>query len=125
MFIRYVCIICLIMITTTSCCAKDSICILEKERKAETPVGCVVEETGVFVGKVTSAVEIAATGQRQISVENETGECRIFPFCATTKIVDTAVSVATFNVLKTGKKVKVEYIKEGTAEKAKSVTVTN
>ncbi|HPM42426.1 MAG TPA: hypothetical protein PLV52_01175 [Candidatus Omnitrophota bacterium] len=106
------------------CYAKDNICVLEKERKAQTPVGCVVEETGVFVGKITSSMEIAATGQRQITVENETGECRIFPFCATTKVIDAAVGAATFNVLKTGKQVQVEYVKEGSADKAKSVTVT-
>ena len=113
-----------IIIIATTCYAKDNICVLEKERKAQTPVGCVVEETGVFVGKITSSMEIAATGQRQITVENETGECRIFPFCATTKVIDAAVGAATFNVLKTGKQVQVEYVKEGSADKAQSVTVT-
>lgn len=124
MFNKVMTLICAIMITATACYAKDNICVLEKERKAETPVGAVVEETGVFVGKITSAMEIAATGQRQITVENQTGECRIFPFCTTTKVVDAAVGAATFNALKKGETVKVDYVTEGTTEKAKSVMIT-
>lgn len=113
-----------ISIMCASSYAKDKICVIDKDKIAQSPAGAVVETTGIFIGKITSAVEIAATGQRQLSVRNETGECRIFPFDATTKIVDATTNTATFNVLKTGKDVKVEYAEEGGVDKAKSVTVT-
>lgn len=98
---------------------KGSVCVLEKEPKATEPVGAVVETVGVFVGKIMSACEIACTGERKLTVENETGECKIFPFCATTKVADSTFHATTFNQLKKGEKVKVEYNEKG----AQAVTV--
>ncbi len=101
----------------------DTLCVLKKEPTATGPIGAVVECCGVFVGKIASAVEISATGERKLTVENETGECRVFPFCKATKIVDGAFHGVTGGKLKAGQKVKVEYQKEGSAETAKTVTV--
>ena len=103
--------------------AESNICVLKKEPKATTPVGAVVECCGVIVGKLASAVEISATGVRQVTVENETGECKVLPFCAAAKVMDSSFNAMTFDQLKAGEKVKVEYVKEGGAEKAKTVTV--
>lgn len=108
-----------ILVANAACHAADTQCVLEKEPKATEPIGAVVETVGVFVGKIVSACEIACTGERKIAVENETGECKIFPFCATTKVADNTFHGVTFNQLKKGEKVKVEYTEKG----AKSVTV--
>lgn len=102
---------------------KDKFCVIEKVPTATGPIGAVIETTGVFVGKIASATEIAFTGERKIMVENETGECRIFPFCAATKVVDKAFNAATFGQLKKGEKVKVDYTTDGGIEKAKEVTI--
>ena len=104
--------------------AADKYCVIDKEPKAKEPIGAIVETTGVFVGKIVSACEIAITGERKITVENETGECKIFPFCQTTKLADDTFNAVTFNKLKAGEKVKVEYAEDGGTAKAKSVTVT-
>jgi len=112
-----------LMIAGTAWGAEDRFCVIEKTPTAKNPVGAVVETTGVFVGKIVSAVEIACTGERKITVENETGECKIFPFCATTKISDKAFNTVTFSALDKGDTVKVEYMKENGAEKAKAVVV--
>jgi hypothetical protein len=102
---------------------KDTKCVIEREPQAKEPVGAIVETAGVFTGKILSAAEIAFTGERKIMVKNETGECRIFPFCATTKMADDAFNAVTFNQLKKGYKVKVEYSRDGDTVKAQSVTV--
>ncbi|MCM8760727.1 MAG: hypothetical protein NC938_05250 [Candidatus Omnitrophica bacterium] len=81
-------------------------CVIEKEPKAKEPVGAVIETAGVFVSKILSATEIACTGERKLTVENETGECRVFPFCATTKVTGEAFDTITFNQLKNGEKAK-------------------
>jgi len=107
------------LVASAACYAADTRCVLEKEPQATEPVGAVVETVGVFVGKIVSACEIACTGERKLTVENETGECKIFPFCATTKVADSTFHTATFNQLKKGEKVKVEYTEKG----AKAVTV--
>ncbi|MDD5422709.1 MAG: hypothetical protein WC592_00885 [Candidatus Omnitrophota bacterium] len=92
--------------------------------KATEPVGVVIEAGGVFVGTVVGATEEAVTGEKKLTVKSDTGETRIFPFTETVKIVDDTVNAVTFNQLKEGQKVVVEYLKEGNTEKAKSVTVT-
>ena len=102
---------------------KDRFCVIEKRPTATEPVGAVVETTGVFVGKIASALEVAFTGERKITVENETGEARIFPFAATTKVVDGTFNTVTFDKLKKGDKVKVDYMKDGGIDKAEEVTV--
>lgn len=102
---------------------KDRFCVIEKVPTAQGPIGAVVETAGVFAGKIASATEIAFTGERKLTVENETGECRIFPFCATTKIADKTFNAATFNRLKRGEKVKVEYTEENGMVKTEKVTV--
>lgn len=111
------------MIACTAWGAEDKFCVIHKEPKATEPVGAVVETAGVFVGKIAAMTEIAFTGERKLTVENETGECRIFPFCATTKIADDTFHAATFNQLKKGEKVKVEYAEEGGVAQARKVTV--
>jgi hypothetical protein len=111
------------IIACTACCAEDKFCVIEKEPKAKGPIGAVVETAGVFAGKIASATEIAFTGERKITVENETGECRIFPFCATTKVADEAFHTATFNQLQKGKSVKVEYKEESGVAKAEKVII--
>ena len=116
-------VVSMVMLCATVVCAEDTLCVIEKEPKAKTPVGAVVECAGVFVGKIASACEIAATGQRQITVENQTGECRVFPFCTTTKIADKTFGAATFDSLKPGKPVEVTYVEEGGTPTAESVTV--
>ena len=108
-----------VIAASAACYAADTQCVLEKEPQATEPVGAVIETAGVFVGKIVSACEIACTGERKIAVENETGECKIFPFCATTKVADSTFHAATFNQLQKGEKVKVEYTDTCT----KSVTV--
>lgn len=113
----------LIVSYASSHAKEDSYCVLKKPPTAKTPLGAIVECVGVFTGKLASAIEISATGERRITVENETGECRIFPFCATTKVVDGAFNTLTANQLKEGKSVKVEYIREEGTEKAQSVIV--
>ena len=102
---------------------KEKFCVIEKTPTATTPVGAVLETVGVFTGKITSAIEIACTGERRITVENETGECRIFPFCETTKVADKAFETITFDKLKKGERVKVDYMEEGGVKKAKEVTI--
>jgi len=116
-------VIVMILLVGAACYAADKFCVIEKEPKAKGPVGAVVETTGVFVGKIVSAVEISMTGERKITVENETGECRIFPFCKTTKIADDTFNAVTFNTLKTGENVKVKYAEEGGSAKAEEVIV--
>lgn len=113
----------IIIIACTVSYAKDKYCVIDKEPKATEPVGAVVETVGVFVGKIASATEIAFTGERKITVENETGECKIFPFCATTKVADEAFHTATFNQLKKGEKVRVEYKEELGVAKVDKVTI--
>ena len=102
---------------------KDKFCVLEKTPTATSPVGALVETTDLFVGKIASAVEIAVTGERKITVENETGECRIFPFSATTKVVDATFNTVTFDQLKKGENVKVKYTEDAGIAKAAEVTV--
>lgn len=102
---------------------KDKMCVIHKAPTATSPIGAVVETTGVFVGKIASAVEIAVTGERKITVENETGECRIFPFCTTTKVVDATFNTVTFDQLKKGESVEVKYADEAGVEKAEEVIV--
>ena len=111
------------MVACTSYCADDKFCVIEKKPQATEPVGAVIETAGVFVGKIAAATEIAFTGERKLTVENETGECRIFPFCATTKIADDTFHTATFNQLKKGECVKVKYSKDGGIEKAEEVII--
>ncbi len=96
----------------------------EKTPKATEPVGAVIEAGGVFIGKVAGGVEQATTGERKITVESDTGETRVFPIDETVKIVDGTFNALTFDKLKAGEKVSVEYSKEGETEKAKSITVT-
>jgi len=102
---------------------KGKYCVIEKIPTATSPAGAVVETVGVFVGKIASAVEIACTGERKITVENETGDCKIFPFCATTKVIDESFGAVTFDKLKKGESVKVDYAEDGGIEKAKEVTI--
>ena len=102
---------------------KEKLCVIEKKPTATSPIGAILETIGVFTGKITSAVEIACTGERKITVENETGECRVFPFLAATKIADEAFSAVTFDKLKKGERVKVDYTEDGGIEKAKEVTI--
>lgn len=111
------------LIASTVCYAADKLCVIDKEPTAKEPIGAVVETTGVFVGKIVSAAEIAFTGERKLTVENETGECKIFPFCAATKLSDETFNAVTFNQLKRGEPVKVEYAQDGGVEKAKTVIV--
>lgn len=94
---------------------------VEKTPKATEPVGAVIETGGVFVGKIIGSVEKATTGKKEITVQSDTGETRVFPFAETTELVDNTFNALTFNQLKAGEKVKVEYKKEGGA--AKAVTV--
>lgn len=97
---------------------------VEKAPEANEPVGAVIETTGVFVGKVVGAVERAITGKKEITVQSDTGETRVFLFAETTKIVDNTFNALTFNQLKKGEKVSVEYDRRGGADQAKAVTVT-
>lgn len=92
--------------------------------KATEPVGAVVEAGGVFVGTVVGATEEAVTGEKKLTVKSDTGETKVFPFTETVKIVDDTVNALTFNQLKEGQRVIVEYMKEGNDEKVKSVSVT-
>lgn len=112
-----------IMVACTACCAKDKFCVIDKKPTATEPIGAVVETAGVFVGKIASATEIAFTGERKITVENETGECKIFPFHAATKVADDTFHAATFNQLQKGESVKVKYSKEDGVEKAEEVII--
>ena len=102
---------------------KDRFCVIDKEPQAQGPVGAVVETAGVFAGKIASATEIAVTGERKIMVENETGDCRIFPFSVTTRIADRTFNTATFDQLKKGEPVKVEYTEKGGSAVADKVTI--
>lgn len=111
------------MIVCVACCAEDKFCVIDKTPKATEPVGAVVETAGVFIGKIAAMTEIAFTGERKLTVENETGECKIFPFCATTKVADDTFHAATFNQLKKGECVKVKYSEEGGVEKAEEVII--
>ena len=111
------------ILACAACCAADRFCVLEKEPQAKCPAGSVVETVGVFVGKIASAFEIALTGERKITVENETGETRIFPFRATTQVTDDTFNAVTFNQLKYGECVKVEYTEDRGVAKAEKVTI--
>jgi hypothetical protein len=102
---------------------KPKRCVLEKEPCATEPIGAIIETTGVIVGKILSATEIACTGERKIMVETESGECRLFPFCATTKVADKTFHAITFDQLKKGEKVKVDYTEAGGKAKANKVTI--
>lgn len=117
--------VCIAVLAGNCCAAEDNFCVLKKEPKAKGPIGAVVECAGVFVGEIASAVEISATGERKLTVANETGECKVFPFGATTKIADQTFSAVTPGSLKTGDKVKVNYEKVGGKEKATQITVMN
>ena len=111
------------MIACAACCAEDKFCVIKKKPQATEPVGAVIETAGVFVGKIAAATEIAFTGERKLTVENETGECRIFPFRATTKLADDTFHTVTFNQLKKGECVKVKYSKDGGIEMAEEVII--
>ena len=91
--------------------------------KATEPVGAVVETGGVFIGKVSSAVEKSLGGKGDITVVDETGKTKVFPVDPTVKIIDNTFNALTLNQLKQGEKVSVEYTKEGGTEKAKSIQV--
>ena len=47
---------------------KDRFFVVDKTPIATEPIGAVVETTGVFVGKIVSAAEIAFTGERKLTV---------------------------------------------------------
>lgn len=91
--------------------------------KATEPVGAVVETGGVFIGKVSSAVEKSLGGEGNVTVVDETGKTKIFPVDPTVKIIDNTFNALTLNQLKAGQKVSVEYTKEGGSDKAKSIQV--
>lgn len=97
----------------------------EPGMQATEPVGAVIEAGGVFVGTVSSIVADTATGGRgTVTVADENGQTKIFPVDETVKVVDAAFNAVTFNQLKTGEKVEVEYSKApGGAEKASSIKV--
>jgi len=80
----------------------------EKAPKATEPFGAVIETTGVFVGKIVGATEEALTGERKVTVKNDTGETRIFPFNETVELVDKGFHALTFNQLKPGEDVTVK-----------------
>ena len=98
-------------------------CVLEKQPQATEPIGAVIETTGAIIGKILSATEIACTGERKIMVETESGECRIFPFCATTKVADKTFHAVTFDKLKKGETVKVDYTQTGDTARANKVVI--
>ncbi|HPS20322.1 MAG TPA: hypothetical protein PKY78_04975 [Candidatus Omnitrophota bacterium] len=75
----------------------------------------------VVTGKVLSVM--AGEKENSVTVENESGETKIFPIDQTAQIVDASLNVATLGALKSGDKVKVEGTKAGDKETVKSVTV--
>ncbi len=106
----------------------SSICYAAEgdEPAATEPVGAVIEATGVFVGKITSVIGESTTGGKidtTVTVADESGKTKIFPVDETVKIVDATFNALTLDQLKEGKKVSVEYSKEGDSEKAKTVKV--
>lgn len=97
----------------------------ESGTQATEPVGAVVEAGGVFVGTVSSVVADAVTGGKgTVTVADEKGQTKIFPIDETVKVIDTTLNAVTFNQLKTGEKVEVQYSKASTGEeKASSIKV--
>lgn len=97
----------------------------ESGTQASEPVGAIVEAGGVFVGTVSTVVADTVTGGKGIvTVADEKGQTKIFPVDETVKVVDATLNAVTFNQLKTGEKVEVEYSKapDG-AEKPSSIKV--
>jgi len=111
-----------IVIVIFALVAISSLCYaadVEKTPKATEPIGAVIETGGVFIGKIIGSAEKATTGKKEITVQSDTGETRVFPFAETTELADKTFNAVTFNQLKPGQGVSVKYTKEG----AKSVTV--
>jgi len=114
---KIVIVIFALVVISGLCYAAD----VEKTPKATEPIGAVIETGGVFIGKIIGSAEKATTGKKEITVQSDTGETRVFPFAETTELVDNTFNALTFNQLKKGESVKVEYTKQGGA--AKAVTV--
>ncbi len=95
--------------------------------KATEPIGAVVETAGVFIGKMSGAVEDSMSegkAEKHITVVDESGKTKFFPVDNTVKVLDTTFNALTLNQLKKGDKIAVEYSKDKSGkEKAKSVKV--
>lgn len=91
------------------------------DEMANEPVGAVVQTFGFFVGRVVNVIDEATTGKKAIAVENMKGEQKVFPFAQTVKITDETFNALTFNQLKKGDTVSVEYKKGGEEEPATAV----
>ena len=116
-------VVAVLVLAASFCYAQDTAASKEAEPKATEPVGAVVETTGVFVGNITSVVEESAGANKgSLILADESGKTKIFPVDPTVKILDNTFNALTFNQLKKGEKVSVEYTK-GATEKTKSVTV--
>lgn len=89
---------------------------------ATEPVGGVIELGGVIVARVVSVVT-EASGKGSVTVTDEAGKTKVFSVNDTVKVVDNMFNALTLNQLKKDDKVSVEYTKEGSAEKAKTITV--
>jgi hypothetical protein len=89
-------------------------------------IGPVVKLVKVTVGKVVS-VTGAETGEEKngsVTVEDESGETKIFPIDATVKIVDGTLGALTLSDIKEGQKVKVEHFdRDDGKEKVQAVEV--
>lgn len=91
--------------------------------KATSPVGAVVETTGVIVGKVTSVVEKSLGGgqtENSLVVAEDNGRTKVVPLDTSVTFLDSAFHAVTLNQLK-GRKVSVETSQAGKGMKVQEV----
>ena len=95
----------------------------EAAPKATSPVGAVVETSGVIVGKITNVIEKSLGGGKKANslvLAQDNGKTKIIPLDNTVTALDSAFHTVTLNQLK-GRKVSVETSKEGKATKVQEV----
>ena len=91
--------------------------------KATSPVGAVVETTGVIIGKFTTVIEKSLGGgktESSLVVAEANGKTKMVPLDNTVTALDSAFHTVTLNQLK-GRQVSVETSKEGRAMKVQEM----
>lgn len=102
-----------IMMAVSLCYAADA------KPKATSPVGAVVETTGVIVGKLTSVIEKSLGGgktENSLVVAEDNGKTKMIPLDNTVTALDKGFHVVTLQQLK-GREVSVETSGSGKAMK--------
>ena len=98
-----------ILVVMTAIILAASFSFAADNPKATTPVGAVVETSGVMIGRLTSIVEKSLGGGKtanSLVLAEDNGNTKIVPLDNSVKALDAGFNVVTLNQLK-GKKVAV------------------